>query len=128
MSNTFDLEDLKDALDKEYAPLVLKLKGEAMVLRNLLRLGKGERSVVTKALAAVEANSGSEDEDESGSKGLEDVDALADAVEDILRVVPADGMGKKLVEFVNGDIAFAMKILTAWTEATQPGEAENSPA
>jgi hypothetical protein len=125
MSNLFSLDDLRDALDKEFAPLQLELDGETLTLRNLMRIPGNNRDEVLAALDVIQENKGEDGEDEDQS--AEDVKAMATAVEVVLRNVTGDGKGEKLVRTVNGDLLLGMKILELWTEATQPGEAENSP-
>jgi len=45
----------------------------------------------------------------------------------ILKAVCADNKGTKLLKVVGDDLLRCMKLLTLWTEATQPGEATDSP-
>ena len=63
--------------------------------------------------------------DEHGEDVDEDV-ALA-TVQLILKTVCADGKGDKLLKVVGNDLLRCMKLLSLWTEATQPGEAQGSP-
>lgn len=53
---------------------------------------------------------------------------LENAVMTVLSIVPADGKGKKLVAAIGGDLALALKLMERWSEATQSGEAQHSPA
>ncbi|WP_142000343.1 phage tail assembly protein [Amycolatopsis cihanbeyliensis] len=124
MSNTYSLETLKADLDQEFAPLRLTVDGEELVLQNLLRIGEKDRAAVMAALKEVEATNAGEDENRS----LEEVETLTSALELILRTVTAKGKGDKLVASFEGDLMLAMKVLDLWAEATQPGEAQNSPA
>jgi hypothetical protein len=122
MSNVYSLDALRQDLDREFAPLKLEVGGDEIVLRNLLRIGEKERSTVLAALKAVEESQAGEE------SSVADLDEIAKHVETILQTVTADGNGKKLVTGLGGDMALAMKVVELWVEATQPGEAENSPA
>lgn len=126
MSNVFNLDSLREELDREFAPLTLTFGKEQVVLRNLMRISDTERKVVLKALEEVEALQPAEGEEESQS--LEEVEALGKAVHTVLLNVTGDGKGQKLVDYIGGDLMMSMKIMEQWTEATQPGEAENSSA
>jgi hypothetical protein len=123
MSNVYNLDSLKADLDREFAPLSLEVGGEKLVLRNLMRINEKEREAVLAALKEVESS----DLDEENAK-VEDLSALGTHIETILKTVVADGKGPKLVENIGGDIALSTKLIELWVEATQPGEAENSPA
>lgn len=124
MPNSFTLEDLRDDLDKEFAPLKITVGGEEFVLQNLLRVGEKSRKAVRDALKDIE----DVDPDEAKEKSLEDVDRMVGTLELILRTVTAKGKGDKLVAAIDGDVMLAMKVVELWSEATQPGEAQNSPA
>ncbi|AIG78466.1 Hypothetical protein AJAP_28140 [Amycolatopsis japonica] len=123
MTNTYSLDSLKADLDKEFAPLKLEVAGEELVLRNLMRVGEKDREAVLGALKAVEALNIDEE-----NTSPEDISVLARHIETILVIVTANGKGQKLADAVNGDVALSMRIVELWVEATQPGEAENSPA
>lgn len=123
MSNVYTLDALKADLDREFAPLKIELGGEQLVLRNLMRVGKTEREAVLAALKVVEESNVSEED-----ASLDDLSELGDQIELILKTVVADGKGAKLVSAIGGDIALSTKLIELWVEATQPGEAQNSPA
>lgn len=115
--NVFTLEDLDAAIEREYAPLRFQAGGEEFVLRSLLRVEKKKRDAVVAKLKEL---------DEHGEDVDEEV-ALA-TVQLILKTVCADGKGDKLLKVVGNDLLRCMKLLTLWTEATQPGEAQGSPS
>ena len=46
----------------------------------------------------------------------------------MLLTVAQKGKGKKLINDIDGDVPLMLKILTAWTEASEPGEAQPSPS
>jgi hypothetical protein len=103
MSNVFSLNDLKNQIDQEFAPLELEVGKSKIVLRNVMRLGKAERSVVMEAVKKFDAD----DTDQ-------DVDEVFDAIRTIMRTCAADGKGDTLVNAIGDDLALA-------------GEASNSP-
>lgn len=117
MSNVFTLDSLREEVDKEFAPVKIGLKnGTEVVLRNILRLGKTDRDKLLEKLDSLKSVEESD---------AESVDALVAIASDILLLV-AD-QGRQLVKELDGDIALIMKVLSAWMETTQPGEAASSP-
>lgn len=115
MSNVYSLVDLKAGLDKEFAPVELDLpRGSKVVLRNVMRLDSKDRAAVIEATKKFSDDA--------------DVDEMFEAVRVVLRTVADGNKGDSLVKEIGDDIALAMKIMNLWVEATQPGEAENSPA
>lgn len=116
MSNIFSLDDLREEVEREFAPVTIELSdGTEVTLRNLLRLPKGQRRDVVDTLKVLEAVDGSDDSD---------VEELLYAATSVLEIV-ADH-GKKLTKELDGDLAVTMKVLERWMEATQPGEAKRS--
>lgn len=118
MSNVYSLADLRADIDKEFAPLEIDLGRGKVVIRNVMRLGKDERAVVLEAIKMFSKE----------NSGDEDVDELFEAIRTILRTCAEGTKGEALVNAIGDDLALAMKIMNLWTEATQPGEARNSPA
>lgn len=116
MTNIFTLDDLDAAIEREYAPLKFQAGDEEFVLRSLLRVEKKSRDAVVKKLK--ELDSEGDDVDEAT--------ALA-TVQLILKTVCADNKGARLLKVIGDDLLRCMKLLTMWTEATQPGEATASP-
>lgn len=117
MGNVYSLVDLKADIEKEFAPLEIELGRGKVLIRNVLRLSKDERTEVLGAIKKF-----------SGEAASEDVDEMFDAIRTVLRVCSEGGKGDALVTAIGDDLALAMKIMNLWTEATQPGEARNSPA
>jgi len=125
MSNSLSLDDLRSDLDREYAPVVV----DGITLRNLLRVSEKERAVVSEALEAMDSVKQEAGEEEgTANVSAEDAEKVSGALYTILRTVAADGRGDELVEKLGDDMMLAMKVLEHWVEATQPGEAGNSPA
>lgn len=123
MSNSYSLEDLKADVEKEFAPVTLTYGRETFKLRHLFRLTDDERKTVFDTLDAIKAEAGSEDQEIS----IEALSKLSDAVWAMLRALPEDGKGGKLVEVLGGDLAIGIKIVNLYTEGTQLGEADTSP-
>lgn len=116
MSNVYSLADLRADLDKEFAPVEIDLGRGKVVLRNVLRLNAEDRKKVMEASKLLT-------QDKDG-----DIEELFEGIRTVIRLVAADGKGDALVNAIGDDLALGMKIMTIWTEATQPGEASNSPA
>lgn len=114
MSNSYSLTDLRADLDREFAPVEIAVGKDKVVLRNMMRLGKEERQSVQDSISKLQ-----DDPDMPVESILGLVNAVFLAVAD---------KGPVLIEAIGDDLTLAMKILTAWTEATQPGEARNSPS
>ena len=121
MSNVFTLDSLREEVEKEFAPVKIGLSdGTEATLRSLVRLNKKTREEVLSTLKALQSVSDSEE------TTIEDVDTMVDAATKILESVATNG--KKLVKELDGDLSLTMRVLEAWLEASQPGEASNSPA
>lgn len=117
-NNVFTLDALEEEIEKQYAPLRFQANDEEFVLRSVLRVGKKDRDAVMDKLKAMEG----QDEEE-----LNEDEALQ-TVQFILKTVTADNKGNKLVKALGDDILKNMKVLEKWVEATQPGEATDSPS
>lgn len=124
MSNSFSLDNLREALDQEYAPLKIEVGGEELVLQNLMRIDSKPRKAVMDALKSLEKAEGKEDEEQTP----EEVLAMSEALAVVLENVTAGGKGPKLVAALDGDLLLSMKVLEKWTAATQAPEAPTSPA
>jgi len=120
MGNTFTLDSLREEVEKEFAPVKITLSdGTEVTLLSLLRLKGKDRKAVLEALDALEAD------DEASTS--DEVDLTLATALTVLELVAKDN-GKKLVKELGDDLALTMKVLNAWTAATQVGEAGNSPS
>lgn len=117
MGNVFTLESLHEELEREYAPLRFQADGTEYVLRSVLRIDKKDRDAVMEQLKELETEGDEVDEDK----------ALA-AVKFVLKTVTSDRKGERLVKLLGDDLLACMKLMEKWTEATQPGEAQDSPS
>lgn len=125
MSNSYSLDDLKRDLDREFAPLTIQVGDDSVVLRNLMRMNKKDRDAVIEALNELDKLDPEQDQE---NMSVEEMATITSVLDTVFEKIAADGKGKKLVAAIDGDLALSMRILEMWTEATQPGEAENSPA
>ncbi|AEV52147.1 RGL3 [Rhodococcus phage RGL3] len=115
MSNTYSLDQLKADLDKEFAPVVIQVDGEGLVLRNVLRCNDGERDTIFDLLAEFEALEESEKEDAAT------VRRSFELIRELLEVIVKDGKGKKLVDALGGDAALTMSVFNKWQTEAQVG-------
>lgn len=126
MSNKLTLDDIKANIEKKYAPLVFEVNGQEYTLVSLMRVNRKVRDAVQDRL---ESMGGKPDEngDISIDSSVNDEDKLIDSLQFILSSVTKDGRGTQLVNALPKDILVLMEIMREWQEATQPGEASNSP-
>lgn len=119
MTNSFSLDDMKAALDAEFAPVTFTVGNDTLVLQNLMRIDATPRKEVLEAMAQLRTAEGAEED-------KQDLALMGEAVTTILRNVVAGGKGQKLVDALGGDLLLSMKVLEKWTGATQAPEAGNS--
>lgn len=117
MSNVFTLDSMREEADNEFAPMKVEVGADTVSLRSILRLNKKNRETVMGLLRDMNS------EEKSG--GLEDIDRIVGSIEKVIELV-ADNP-KPLLKAADGDFAILKNILESWVEATQVGEAENSP-
>lgn len=113
MSNSYTLDDLRDALDKEFAPVTV----DGVVLRNVMRLGKDDRESVLKAISTTQS---------AETSTPEGMNQLLESIRTVLGVVGSDGKGAALAKKIGDDVALAVKVMELWSEGTNPGEADSS--
>lgn len=120
MGNVFTLDSLREEVEREFAPVEIGLSdGSTVTLRNLIRLPKKQREAALAKLKDLE--------DAEDSEGQTDkFGALAEAALGVLAIVADDG--GQLVKELDGDVGLTMKVLNVWMGASQPGEAQPSPA
>lgn len=126
MSTVYTLDKIREDVDRQFAPLKIEVGDDPYVLRNLLRIDGKDRDAVLDAMKDVEAAAATEDAETETD--LDDVKRFTAAIDFVLSTVTANGKGAKLIEAFDGDMMLAMRVLELWSEATQPGEARNSPA
>lgn len=120
MANVFTLDSLREEVEREFAPVEIVVSdGSKVTLQNLLRLKKKQRDVVLEKLKVLESVEKTDDD-------TNEIELLAETASEILDLVADDG--KKLLKELDGDVSVILKVLNKWMEATQPGEAQPSPA
>jgi hypothetical protein len=119
MSNVFTLDDLNEAIEKKYAPLVFKAGEQEFTLVSLMRVPKKVRKEVQDRLQEL---SGSADDDETV-----DEDQTLATLQFVLSAVTKDNKGKALVRLFGDDLVKYTTLMEQWQKATQPGEASSSP-
>jgi hypothetical protein len=124
MTNDFTLDDLRETVEKEFAPVKIRLsENESVVLRNLLRLPKKDREQVFTLMTELEGL------DKDDDLGIESMDRTSEIAHQIFVLVADDKVaGKKLVSGIKDDLALTLHLFEKWMGATQPGEARRSPA
>lgn len=123
MSNVYSLAQLREDVEREFAPLKFDLGDDVVVLQSAMRLDDKDRAQVQADMKRIQEIQASAEEAEE-----DQVPALKAAVFAVLEKITADGKGKKLVAALDGDLAAGMLLMNKWGEATMPGEASNSPA
>lgn len=114
MATSFNLNDLRNELDTEFGPVEIMVGKDKVTLKNMMRLGKEQRQSVQDSIQILQDNPDVPVEEIQGN------------VSNVFMAVADNGAA--LVQAIGDDLTLAMKILTHWTEATQPGEAPNSPS
>lgn len=117
MSNAFTLDDLRAEIEQKYAPLVFRAGDEEFSLRPILRLSKTAREAVISRLKEL---------DEAGEDA--DEDTTVGAMKYVLEVVTDRGQGRRLVEVLGDELVLLSTLMEKWMEATQVGEAKDSPS
>jgi len=117
MSNVITLDSIRESVAKKYASVKVDLGTDTVELKQVLRLGKDARKTV---IAKIEE--------------LEKVQELEDGTDEMLSIARevvlslAEGDRFRLEAAVGGDSLVYLELFNSWMEASQPGEAESSPA
>jgi hypothetical protein len=122
MGNVFDLDSLREEIEREYAPFVLQAGEQEFTLQSLLRVPRKVRDAVIERLKTLDTKEGKDVEVDDL-----DEDGTVEAIQFILSSVTKDNKGRGLIKVLGDDMVLLMKIMQKWQEATQPGEAQDSP-
>lgn len=119
MTNTFTLEELRAETTRQFAPFTIGMsEGAVCNLRSVLRLSADERKTVKNLLDKLGRV---EDVDSA-----EELDGIVEIASQIIYVV-ADKPAKLLADLQDSDrhihVALLSKVLSAWMETTEAGEA-----
>ncbi|AIS73697.1 tail assembly chaperone [Mycobacterium phage Panamaxus] len=127
MANVFTLDSFREEVEKEFAPVKIEVDAEtSVVLRNLLRVPRASREEIFGLLEQMDKMSEGKKEDEMTVEELEATAGIALKMVELVADSPAGG--RKLVAQLEDDLALTLKVFEAWMEATNPGEAQRSPA
>lgn len=110
---TFTLTDLKNVVEKKYAPTIVENGDEKFILKNLLQLPSKKREEVMGMIDEIKE----EEEDETS------VEEQVEQFSKILEIVVEDDKGTKLVELIGDNAALIIELATTWMEGSELGEA-----
>lgn len=128
--NVFTLDALREETVKKFAPVTFTLKdGTDVELLSMLRLGKKARESVLSTIDDMKSIGVDEDADDMTD---EENELLIESVSGIFQTI-AGSKAEKLLKELDGDdlmvkLALMMRVLTAWMEGAQVGEAPSSPS
>lgn len=117
MSNSFSLDDLREAVELKYGSLDIQVGDKTVRLRNLMRLGDKARSRV------IELSDGMRKTDDDNT----DTSVLTAAIREVITLA-AESNGKALADSIGEDLGLGMHVYELYMKGTQAGEADNSPS
>lgn len=107
---TFSLTDLKKAVDKKYAPTIIKNGKTEYRLENMLQLPVEKTDEVLALVDKFDTAEGIKEQ-------IEIFEAVIEAVE-------VNGKGRELIELLGGSQGALIELGTTWMQGTELGEAE----
>lgn len=114
---TVSLDSIRDSVARKYSPLEVDLGTGVIELKQVLRLGKEARKGVLKHMETLDGLDNSEDA----------TDEMLEVAREVILLLAEDAR-YKLEAAVGGDPLIYLELFNAWMEASQPGEAQSSPA
>lgn len=119
-NNVFTLKALREETKKQFEPFVLKLEdGSQCELRSTLRLDSDARKTVKDCMDSLSSMDNDDDSPETLEKIIEDISKIFYAV--------CDKPAKLLADLHDSDkhiqVALMTRVLSAWIEDTEAGEA-----
>jgi hypothetical protein len=139
MSEVFDLDSLREEVEREFAPLRLTVGDQEVVLGNPIRMPKEDRKALQSAFNRLDEMTTAVQKDEAAAakakeEGVEYTSTIdADEVEADLLVtaqsiikIAAGKAGTKLVNKIGDDLQLTMKLIELWGQKVSPGEASSS--
>lgn len=111
--STFTLDNLREQVEKKYAPVTIETGDGVFVIQNLLQLPQDAREKVAKEI----------DKLDSEDAGLQE---NLDVFTKVIEFATKDNKGKKLLELLEYNSAMIIEVAQKWMEQTQLGEAEDS--
>lgn len=123
MSNTFSLDDIRDAARRKFCPLKISLSdGSEVELRGFIRLDESERGIVKDSIEILKPLMESESADEIPE---EDKTLIAEALIDVIAAIAGKG-GDQLVEELGTEFPVLLHVFETWMVESRLGEAEPS--
>ncbi|WP_100460597.1 phage tail assembly protein [Mycobacteroides abscessus] len=123
MSNTFSLDDIRDAARRKFCPLKISLSdGSEVELRGFIRLDESERGIVKDSIEILKPLMESESADEIPE---EDKALIAEALIDVIAAIAGKG-GDQLVEELGTEFPVLLHVFETWMVESRLGEAEPS--
>lgn len=107
---TFTLTDLKKAVDKKYAPTIIKNGKTEYRLENMLQLPVEKTDEVLELVDKFDTAEGIKEQ-------IEIFEAVIEAVE-------VNGKGRELIDLLGGSQGSLIELGTTWMQGTELGEAE----
>lgn len=120
MSNIFTIEDLKAEIETRYAPLVFKVGDQEFTLQSLLMVDEKVRAEVQNRLKSLTESADDKQE-------VSEADTI-EVLKFVLSSVTRDRKGAALCRALGNSLVMYSTLMEKWQEATQPGEASNSPS
>lgn len=109
MAIELNLDAIREAAEHTYSDVILEVGDEKLTLPNVMRLGKGKRKALQKAL-----------------KAADDADAEVDEIDfvkNVLNVVLKEDEQELLYKALGEDATLYVTLLEKWLKDTQVGEA-----
>lgn len=130
MTNSFSLDDIRQAAIRKYSPVEVELSdGSTVELKSLLKLRKKTRQEINDAIDEINAIDGTEDEDEELI--AEWSATICESIEKVFRLA-CNSPRKLLAELDHDDpeikASMYTSLFTRWISETQAGEAVSSPS
>ncbi|SHS97948.1 Uncharacterised protein [Mycobacteroides abscessus subsp. abscessus] len=123
MSNTFSLDDIRDAARRKFCPLKISLSdGSEVELRGFIRLDESERGIVKDSIEILKPLMESESADEIPE---DDKALIAEALIDVIAAIAGKG-GDRLVEELGTEFPVLLHVFETWMVESRLGEAEPS--
>lgn len=107
---TFTLTDLKKAVDKKYAPTIIKNGKTEYRLENMLQLPVEKTDEVLELVDKFDT-----------AEGVKEQIAIFEA---IIEAVEVNGKGRELIDLLGGSQGSLIELGTTWMQGTELGEAE----
>ncbi|WP_078323594.1 phage tail assembly protein [Mycobacteroides salmoniphilum] len=124
MSNTFSLDDIRDAAQRKFCPLKISLSdGSEVELRGFIRLDESEREIVKDSIEIIKPLLEGDSADDIPD---EDKALIVEALIDVIAAIAGKG-GDRLVEELGDEFPVLLHVFETWMVESRLGEAATSP-